>query len=59
MDHGEAEKCEEVINSPIEQVAFTVPTIDDRSLPVFRFRVWVLDLILCITVQCQVTSKVK
>jgi OPT family oligopeptide transporter len=48
MDHEEAENGEEV-NSPIEQVALTVPTTDDPSLPVFTFRVWVLGLLSCIT----------
>jgi OPT family oligopeptide transporter len=47
-DHEEAEKGAEV-NSPIEQVALTVATTDDPSLPVFTFRVWVLGLLSCIT----------
>lgn len=37
-DHEEAEKGAEV-NSPIEQVALTVATTDDPSLPVFTFSV--------------------
>lgn len=48
MDHDEAENGEE-LNSPIEQVALTVPTTDDPSLPVFTFRVRVLGLLSCIT----------
>ncbi|GJR27096.1 oligopeptide transporter 7 [Tanacetum coccineum] len=33
---------EEEENSPIKQVALTVPTTDDASLPVLTFRMWVL-----------------
>ncbi|XP_057814731.1 oligopeptide transporter 7 [Cryptomeria japonica] len=42
---------EEIANeedvSPIEQVALTVPTTDDPSLPVLTFRMWVLGLLSC------------
>ncbi|CAK9186997.1 unnamed protein product [Ilex paraguariensis] len=35
-------------NSPIEQVALTVPTTDDPSLPVLTFRMWVLGTLSCV-----------
>ncbi|KAJ8549189.1 hypothetical protein K7X08_032896 [Anisodus acutangulus] len=35
-------------NSPIEQVALTVPITDDQSLPVVTFRMWVLGTLACI-----------
>ncbi|KAH9307886.1 hypothetical protein KI387_035797, partial [Taxus chinensis] len=35
--------------SPIKQVALTVPTSDDPSLPVLTFRMWVLGLLSCMT----------
>ncbi|MED6128646.1 OPT superfamily, partial [Stylosanthes scabra] len=35
-------------NSPIEQVALTVPTTDDPSLPVLTFRMWVLGMLSCV-----------
>ncbi|KAG0460508.1 hypothetical protein HPP92_020805 [Vanilla planifolia] len=38
---------EEAEESPIEQVRLTVSTIDDPSLPVWTFRMWVLGLISC------------
>lgn len=34
-------------NSPIQQVALTVPTTDDPSLPVLTFRMWVLGTLSC------------
>lgn len=34
-------------NSPIEQVAMTVPATDDPALPVLTFRVWVLGALSC------------
>ncbi|WJX88182.1 hypothetical protein P8452_70294 [Trifolium repens] len=34
-------------NSPIEQVALTVPVTDDPSLPVFTFRTWTLGTLAC------------
>ncbi|KAL5076190.1 hypothetical protein RYX36_015174 [Vicia faba] len=34
-------------NSPIKQVAVTVPTTDDSSLPVLTFRMWVLGTLSC------------
>ncbi|KAG6558150.1 hypothetical protein Mapa_000331 [Marchantia paleacea] len=34
-------------NSPVEQVALTVPTTDDPTLPVWTFRMWVLGLASC------------
>ncbi|BFG32055.1 hypothetical protein CerSpe_183290 [Prunus speciosa] len=38
---------EEEENSPVEQVALTVPTTDDPSLPVLTFRMWVLGILSC------------
>ncbi|KAJ0572225.1 putative oligopeptide transporter, OPT superfamily [Helianthus annuus] len=35
-------------NSPIKQVALTVPTTDDPSLPVLTFRMWVLGTFSCV-----------
>ncbi|XP_034675656.1 oligopeptide transporter 7 isoform X1 [Vitis riparia] len=35
-------------NSPIKQVALTVPTTDDPSLPVLTFRMWVLGTVSCV-----------
>ncbi|KAL4555614.1 hypothetical protein LXL04_038238 [Taraxacum kok-saghyz] len=40
-------KDEEEENSPIKQVALTVPTTDDASLPVLTFRMWVLGTLSC------------
>lgn len=39
------ELCEE---SPIRQVALTVPTTDDETLPVLTFRMWVLGIFSCV-----------
>lgn len=33
---------------PIEQVALTVPTTDDPSLPCFTFRTWILGSLACV-----------
>ncbi|KAJ7564971.1 hypothetical protein O6H91_02G042200 [Diphasiastrum complanatum] len=33
--------------SPVEQVALTVPTTDDPTLPVLTFRMWTLGLLSC------------
>ncbi|GLU17567.1 hypothetical protein SLE2022_339280 [Rubroshorea leprosula] len=35
-------------NSPVRQVALTVPTTDDPSLPVLTFRMWVLGSLSCV-----------
>nr|GMD11763.1 oligopeptide transporter 7-like [Ipomoea batatas] len=35
-------------NSPIREVALTVPTTDDPSLPVLTFRMWVLGTFSCV-----------
>ncbi|XP_021857147.2 oligopeptide transporter 7-like isoform X2 [Spinacia oleracea] len=35
-------------NSPVEQVAMTVPTTDDPDLPVLTFRMWVLGTLSCV-----------
>ncbi|KAF3945683.1 hypothetical protein CMV_027962 [Castanea mollissima] len=37
----------EIENSPIEQVALTVPITDDTSLPSFTFRTWILGTLAC------------
>ncbi|KAG2694185.1 hypothetical protein I3760_08G129700 [Carya illinoinensis] len=37
-----------VENSPIEQVALTVPVTDDPSLPSFTFRTWILGTLACV-----------
>ncbi|XP_072958440.1 oligopeptide transporter 7-like [Typha angustifolia] len=34
-------------NSPVEQVALTVPVADDPSLPCLTFRMWVLGVVSC------------
>ncbi|KAK1382283.1 Oligopeptide transporter 7 [Heracleum sosnowskyi] len=39
------ELCDE---SPIRQVALTVPTTDDETLPVLTFRMWVLGTLSCV-----------
>ncbi|KAE8694662.1 Oligopeptide transporter 7 [Hibiscus syriacus] len=39
---------EEEENSPVRQVALTVPTTDEPSLPVLTFRMWVLGTISCV-----------
>ncbi|KAK8559492.1 hypothetical protein V6N13_026913 [Hibiscus sabdariffa] len=39
---------EEEENSPVRQVALTVPTTDDPCLPVLTFRMWVLGTISCV-----------
>ncbi|OMO83536.1 Tetrapeptide transporter, OPT1/isp4 [Corchorus olitorius] len=39
---------DDIENSPIEQVALTVPTTDDPSLPTLTFRTWVLGILACI-----------
>lgn len=38
---------EEEENSPVEEVALTVPTTDDASLPVLTFRMWLLGSLSC------------
>ncbi|XP_051114799.1 oligopeptide transporter 7 [Andrographis paniculata] len=35
-------------NSPIREVALTVPTTDDPSLPVLTFRMWFLGVLSCV-----------
>ncbi|KAL5698468.1 OPT superfamily [Ranunculus cassubicifolius] len=35
-------------NSPVKQVALTVPTTDDTTLPAVTFRMWVLGLLSCV-----------
>ncbi|KAK6947972.1 Oligopeptide transporter, OPT superfamily [Dillenia turbinata] len=44
----EKEQEEEEENSPVKQVALTVPTTDDPTLPVLTFRMWFLGSISCI-----------
>ncbi|KAL8532078.1 hypothetical protein ACS0TY_008623 [Phlomoides rotata] len=43
-----ASSSEQVENSPVEQVALTVPPIDDTTLPVVTFRMWVLGAAACV-----------
>ncbi|XP_042479613.1 oligopeptide transporter 7-like isoform X1 [Macadamia integrifolia] len=38
----------ELENSPVPQVALTVPTTDDPTLPVLTFRMWVLGTLSCV-----------
>ncbi|XP_012474786.1 oligopeptide transporter 7 [Gossypium raimondii] len=45
---AEIKEVEEEENSPVRQVALTVPTTDDPSLPVLTFRMWVLGTISCV-----------
>ncbi|KAI3961067.1 hypothetical protein MKX01_031764 [Papaver californicum] len=40
-------QVEEVEISPIEEVRLTVSTVDDPTLPIWTFRMWVLGLISC------------
>ncbi|XP_042948773.1 oligopeptide transporter 7-like [Carya illinoinensis] len=42
------EEQEQEENSPVKQVALTVPTTDDPSLLVLTFRMWVLGALSCI-----------
>lgn len=44
--HPSSSQSEE--NSPIKQVAITVSTADDPSLPVVTFRMWVLGTLSCV-----------
>ncbi|KAK9147220.1 hypothetical protein Scep_005977 [Stephania cephalantha] len=46
--HIEDKSSEDDENSPVKQVALTVPTTDDASLPVLTFRMWVLGLFSCV-----------
>ncbi|KAL2333811.1 hypothetical protein Fmac_015024 [Flemingia macrophylla] len=43
----EAESSPAAENSPIEQVALTVPVSDDPFLPSFTFRTWILGTLAC------------
>ncbi|ESW28162.1 hypothetical protein PHAVU_003G263900 [Phaseolus vulgaris] len=45
---SEAENSPAAENSPIEQVALTVPVSDDPSLPSFTFRTWILGTLACV-----------
>ncbi|KAF0902385.1 hypothetical protein E2562_016227 [Oryza meyeriana var. granulata] len=47
MRRGSPEEVEEE-NSPVEQVALTVPTGDDPSTPVLTLRMWVLGTASCV-----------
>lgn len=42
------EPAAEEENSPVKQVALTVSTTDDPSLPVLTFRMWVLGTLSCV-----------
>jgi OPT family oligopeptide transporter len=44
----EPENPSGIENSPIEQVALTVPISDDPSLPTFTFRTWILGSLACV-----------
>eukprot|EP00253_Pinus_taeda_P005337 PITA_05337 len=44
----EVSKEEENENSPVEQVAMTVSTEDDPTIPVWTFRMWVLGMLSCV-----------
>ncbi|KAI8546134.1 hypothetical protein RHMOL_Rhmol07G0093100 [Rhododendron molle] len=46
--HQLHEQEEEEENSPVRQVALTVPTSDDPTLPVLTFRMWVLGVLSCV-----------
>lgn len=46
-DHQEIEE-EERENSPVKQVAMTVPITDDHTLTALTFRTWVLGVLSCI-----------
>ncbi|XP_024538119.1 oligopeptide transporter 7 [Selaginella moellendorffii] len=46
-DRKNGDKLSEEEQSPIEEVALTVPTTDDASLPVYTFRMWTLGLLSC------------
>ncbi|KAK4583944.1 hypothetical protein RGQ29_021890 [Quercus rubra] len=43
-----SESSTDTEKSPIEQVALTVPTTDDSSLPCFTFRTWILGSLACV-----------
>ncbi|KAK7845772.1 oligopeptide transporter 7 [Quercus suber] len=42
------ENPSDIENSPVEQVALTVPITDDSSLPSFTFRTWILGSLACV-----------
>ncbi|XP_047973091.1 oligopeptide transporter 7-like [Salvia hispanica] len=45
---GETSSSADGENSPVEQVALTVPPTDDPSLPVVTFRMWILGAAACV-----------
>ncbi|KAJ1398699.1 Oligopeptide transporter, OPT superfamily [Sesbania bispinosa] len=45
---GEISSSPDGENSPIEQVALTVPVSDDPTLPTFTFRTWILGTLACV-----------
>ncbi|KAH7864571.1 hypothetical protein Vadar_031133 [Vaccinium darrowii] len=47
LPHQPEQQEEEEENSPVKQVALTVPTTDDPTLPVLTFRMWVLGVLSC------------
>ncbi|KAI3850493.1 hypothetical protein MKW98_000303 [Papaver atlanticum] len=47
IEQPKISKVEEEEISPIEEVRLTVSTIDDPTLPIWTFRMWVLGLISC------------
>lgn len=46
--YDDIDESQEEENSPIPQVALTVPTTDDNSLPVLTFRMWFLGTLSCV-----------
>ncbi|KAG2312328.1 hypothetical protein Bca52824_023885 [Brassica carinata] len=48
ISRNEEEEEAEEEDSPVREVALTVPTTDDPSLPVLTFRMWVLGTLSCI-----------
>ncbi|KAL4339909.1 hypothetical protein GQ457_08G035270 [Hibiscus cannabinus] len=48
INRVQVQEEEEEENSPVRQVALTVPTTDDPCLPVLTFRMWVLGTISCV-----------
>ena len=46
-DEGAEEEEEPMKNSPVPEVALTVPTTDDPTIPVYTFRMWTLGILWC------------
>ena len=41
------EEEEQLENSPVPEVALTVPITDDPTIPVYTFRMWTLGILWC------------